>query len=143
VSLSPDQCPVVGEPPFAAGEDFWPATLWDKHGELPLVGSASDVRAVIGRSVDATAVDLQRDEVRKNALAEAVPRRQGSFDVPIAAPCSGSVGRQVRERQMGGLPDPGDCVLAPIGGVRSEVAEQMVGDDLERHLSHTPCIVTQ
>jgi predicted nucleotidyltransferase len=44
-----------------------------KHGVLPLVGFASDVRAIIGRDVDATTVDILRDEVRKAALAEAVP----------------------------------------------------------------------
>lgn len=40
---------------------------------LPLSGFVSDVRAIIGRNVDATTSDLLRDEVRKNALAEAVP----------------------------------------------------------------------
>ena len=44
-----------------------------RHGVLPLAGFASDVRAIIGRDVDATTVDLLRDEVRKQALAEAVP----------------------------------------------------------------------
>ena len=44
-----------------------------KHGVLPLVGFASDVRAIIGRDVDATTSEMLRDEVRKNALAEAVP----------------------------------------------------------------------
>jgi len=44
-----------------------------KHGVLPLVGFASDVRAIIGREVDVTTTGLLRDEVRKEALAEAVP----------------------------------------------------------------------
>jgi predicted nucleotidyltransferase/DNA-binding XRE family transcriptional regulator len=44
-----------------------------KHGVLPLAGFANDVRAIIGRDVDATTIDLLRDEVRKQALAEAVP----------------------------------------------------------------------
>lgn len=44
-----------------------------RHGVLPLVGFASDVRAIIGREVDATTADLLRDEVRKEALMEAVP----------------------------------------------------------------------
>jgi predicted nucleotidyltransferase len=41
-----------------------------KHGLLPLAGFASDVRAIIERAVDATTVDLVRDEVPKKALAE-------------------------------------------------------------------------
>ena len=44
-----------------------------KHGVLPLVGFANDVRAIMRRDVDATTIDLLRDEVRKQALAEAVP----------------------------------------------------------------------
>lgn len=44
-----------------------------KHGVLPLVGFANDVREIIGRDVDATTSDMLRDEVRRNALAEAVP----------------------------------------------------------------------
>ena len=44
-----------------------------RHGVLPLVGFASDVRAIIGRDVDVTTVAMLRDEVRKSALAEAVP----------------------------------------------------------------------
>lgn len=44
-----------------------------KHGVLPLAGFASDVRAIVGRDVDVTTVDLLRDAVRKTALAEAVP----------------------------------------------------------------------
>lgn len=45
----------------------------ERYGVLPLAGFASDVRAIIGREVDATTSDLLRDEVRKHALAEAVP----------------------------------------------------------------------
>lgn len=44
-----------------------------KHGILPLVGFATDVRAIIGRDVDATTSEMLRDEVRKKALREAVP----------------------------------------------------------------------
>ena len=44
-----------------------------KHGVLPLAGFARDVRAIVGRDVDATTVELLRDEVRQRALAEAVP----------------------------------------------------------------------
>jgi len=44
-----------------------------KHGVLPLVGFANDVRAIIGREVDATTTELLRDAVRVNALTEAVP----------------------------------------------------------------------
>jgi predicted nucleotidyltransferase/DNA-binding XRE family transcriptional regulator len=44
-----------------------------KHGVVPLVGFARDVRAIVGREVDATTVALLRDEVRERALAEAVP----------------------------------------------------------------------
>ncbi len=44
-----------------------------RHGVLPLAGFASDVRAIVGRDVDATTVALLRDEVRERALAEAVP----------------------------------------------------------------------
>lgn len=44
-----------------------------KHGVLPLVGFANDVRGIIGRDVDATTAEMLRDEVRKSALAEAVP----------------------------------------------------------------------
>jgi len=44
-----------------------------KHGVLPLAGFASDVQAIVGREVDATTAELLRDEVRRNALAEAVP----------------------------------------------------------------------
>ncbi len=44
-----------------------------KHGVLPLAGFGSDVRAIIGRDVDVTTVELLRDQVRKPALAEAVP----------------------------------------------------------------------
>ena len=44
-----------------------------KRGVLPLIGFAHDVRTIIGREVDATTVDLLRDEVRERALAEAVP----------------------------------------------------------------------
>ncbi len=44
-----------------------------RHGVLPLAGFARDVRKVVGREVDATTVELLRDEVRERALAEAVP----------------------------------------------------------------------
>ena len=44
-----------------------------RHGVLPLVGFASDVRAIIGRDVDVSTVAMLQDEVRKSALAEAVP----------------------------------------------------------------------
>jgi predicted nucleotidyltransferase/DNA-binding XRE family transcriptional regulator len=44
-----------------------------RYGVLPLIGFANDVRATIGRDVDATTPDLLRDEVRARALAEAVP----------------------------------------------------------------------
>lgn len=44
-----------------------------KHGILPLAGFASDVRAILGREVDATVPELLRDEVRRRALTEAVP----------------------------------------------------------------------
>ncbi len=44
-----------------------------KHGVLPLVGLAGDVRAIVGRDVDVTTSALLRDDVRKRALAEAVP----------------------------------------------------------------------
>ena len=44
-----------------------------RHGILPLAGFANDVRAIIGRDVDATTAALLRDEVREQALAEAVP----------------------------------------------------------------------
>ena len=44
-----------------------------KHGVLPLLGFASEVRSIIGRDVDVTTSEMLRDEVRKNALAEAVP----------------------------------------------------------------------
>ena len=45
----------------------------ERHGLLPLIGFASDVRAIMGRPVDATTVQLLRDEVRQEALKEAVP----------------------------------------------------------------------
>jgi predicted nucleotidyltransferase/DNA-binding XRE family transcriptional regulator len=45
----------------------------EKHGVLPLVGFARDVRAILGREVDATTAQLLRDEVRRQALLEAVP----------------------------------------------------------------------
>lgn len=44
-----------------------------RYGVLPLAGFASDVRVIVGREVDATTVELLRDEVRDRALAEAVP----------------------------------------------------------------------
>lgn len=44
-----------------------------RYGLLPLVGFAQDVRAIIGRNVDATTSALLRDDVRVQALAEAVP----------------------------------------------------------------------
>lgn len=44
-----------------------------KHGVLPLITFAQDVGAIVGREVDATTVDLLRDDVRANALIEAVP----------------------------------------------------------------------
>lgn len=44
-----------------------------KHGVLPLAGFAADVRRIIGRDVDATTADMLRDDIRKTALAEAVP----------------------------------------------------------------------
>jgi predicted nucleotidyltransferase len=44
-----------------------------KHGVVPLVGFAGDVQAIIGRDVDVTTAELLRAEVRKQALAEAVP----------------------------------------------------------------------
>ena len=44
-----------------------------KHGVLPLAGFAADVRAIIGRDVDVTTASLLRDEVRRSALADAVP----------------------------------------------------------------------
>jgi uncharacterized protein len=44
-----------------------------KHCVLPLAGFAADVRAIIGRDVDVTTADLLRDDVRRSALAEAVP----------------------------------------------------------------------
>lgn len=43
------------------------------HGVLQLAGFASDMRALIGRDVDVTTPELLRDEVRRTALAEAVP----------------------------------------------------------------------
>ena len=52
-------------------------------------------------------------------------------------------GCQVRERSTGGLSNPGDSVVSAIGSVGSEVAERVVRDDIERHLSHTPCLVIQ
>ena len=44
-----------------------------RHGVLPLVAFARDVRGIIGRDVDATTVELLRDDVRAQALVEAVP----------------------------------------------------------------------
>mgnify|MGYP002737844341 FL=1 len=44
-----------------------------RYGVLPLVGFAQDVRAIIGRNVDVTTSALLRDDVRVQALAEAVP----------------------------------------------------------------------
>ena len=44
-----------------------------KHGVLPLAGFARDVQTIIGREVDATTIELLRDEVRAEALIEAVP----------------------------------------------------------------------
>lgn len=44
-----------------------------KHGVLPLAGFAQDVRAMLGREVDATTSELLRDDVRSQALFEAVP----------------------------------------------------------------------
>lgn len=44
-----------------------------RHGILPLAGFASDVRRIMGRAVDATTVELLREDVRALALAEAVP----------------------------------------------------------------------
>lgn len=44
-----------------------------RHGVLPLTAFAGDVRAVMGREVDVTTVELLRDAVRQRALAEAVP----------------------------------------------------------------------
>lgn len=44
-----------------------------RHGVLPIVGFAIDVRAIIGRDVDVSTVAMLQDEVRKSALAEAVP----------------------------------------------------------------------
>lgn len=49
--------------------DFDPA----KHGVVPLIRFATEVSAIIGRDVDATTVQLLRDEVRDQALIEAVP----------------------------------------------------------------------
>jgi len=45
----------------------------EKHGMLPLAGFASDVEELLGRSVDATTLDLLRADVRARAEAEAVP----------------------------------------------------------------------
>ena len=44
-----------------------------KHGVLPLAGFAADVRRMVGRDVNATTVDMLRDEVRPRVLAEAMP----------------------------------------------------------------------
>ena len=44
-----------------------------RRGVLPLAGFGNDVRAIIGRDVDVTTVELLRDEVRQRVLAEAVP----------------------------------------------------------------------
>ena len=45
----------------------------ERHGVLPLIGFARDVRAIMGRPVDATTTALLRDEVRQQALKDAVP----------------------------------------------------------------------
>ena len=44
-----------------------------RYGVVPLAGFASDVRAIIGREVDVSTPELLRSEVRKRALAEAIP----------------------------------------------------------------------
>lgn len=44
-----------------------------RYGVLPLAAFAKDVAAIVGRSVDATTVELLRDDVLGEALAEAVP----------------------------------------------------------------------
>lgn len=44
-----------------------------RRGVAPLVGFAHDVRAILGREVDATTLELLRDDVRARAEAEAVP----------------------------------------------------------------------
>jgi predicted nucleotidyltransferase len=44
-----------------------------RRGVAPLAGFADDVRAIMGRDVDATTLELLRDEVRSRVVAEAVP----------------------------------------------------------------------
>lgn len=44
-----------------------------RYGVLPLAGFANEIRKLLGREVDVTTAELLRPEVRKNALAEAVP----------------------------------------------------------------------
>ena len=44
-----------------------------RRGLLPLAGFAADVADLLGRQVDATTLELLRDDVREQAEAEAVP----------------------------------------------------------------------
>jgi len=44
-----------------------------RKGILPLVGFIDEVQGILGRGVDATTVDLLRDEIRERVEAEAVP----------------------------------------------------------------------
>jgi predicted nucleotidyltransferase len=45
----------------------------ERLGMLPLAGFAADVSELLGRDVDATTLELMRDDVRARAAAEAVP----------------------------------------------------------------------
>ena len=65
------QQPVVRKRPHPTSTSLSNSIV--KHGVLPLAGFAADVRAIIGRDVDVTTTSLLRDEVRRSALAEAVP----------------------------------------------------------------------
>lgn len=44
-----------------------------RYGLIPLTGFARDVERIVRRPVDATTVELLRDDIRQRALAEAVP----------------------------------------------------------------------
>lgn len=45
----------------------------ERYGIVPLLSLAQVVRTIAGRTVDVSTVELLRDEVKKQALAEAVP----------------------------------------------------------------------
>ena len=135
-------------PDSRAGTDHLCHSRCVRHPPIQGAGTPIPVEhapAIVPRLLIRTARASVQNALRP-ADARASRVRQASSSgiaLRMTAACSVPAGCQVRERSTGGLSNPGDSVVSAIGSVGSEVAERVVRDDIERHLSHTPRLVIQ